>query len=335
MTVAPNGGRAEGGIRVLDPFSDLSAVVDLIAIAFGDRLDPAGKATLERMRHFAQGGPLLHWAWTLLGKSTMAPGLVWEVGDRLVGNVSLRRARGGGGYLIGNVVVHADYRGRGIGEALMRRAIRVVSRRGAPWVGLEVRADNDVARRLYDRLGFHEVGRTHHLLCAARERRTEGRVRSQGIRRARSADGDALVSLMRSVVPEDQRPLLEIQEDDYRPSWTRRLERWLRGEDEVWWVALRSGQIAGAVRAVRKRGAFPNELELVVRQEIQTRLAVDLVRQGAVNLGGSPGKPSEVCVPQGTDPLVRALEGEGFQRSRVLVQMKRRLRHRIPVQAGE
>ncbi len=333
MTAATQTPRAEGRIRPLDPFRDLESVVDLISVAFGDRLDPAGEATLARMRHFARGGPLLQWLWAFLGKATVAPGLVWVMDGHIVGNLSMRRTRGLGGYLIGNVVVHPHQRGKGIASALMKAAIKAIRRRGAHWVGLEVRADNEVARGLYERLGFQEVGRTHHFLRAG-GLKGSGRPPQSGLmKRGRRRDSDALVRLMRAVVPEEQRPLLEIQEDDYRPGWRRRVEHWLRCEDEVWWVVPGDGgaKIEGAVRTVQRRGVFPNRMEVLVRPGDSAGLGDDLVRQGVANLGRSSRKPIETSLPEATDSLVTALREEDFRELRVLIQMKRSLRRSFSV----
>lgn len=325
----------EGHVRPLDPFHDLEPVVDLISVAFGERLDPAGKATLARMRRFAHSGPLLQWARVLMGRATVTAGLVWVVNGRVVGNVSVRRARSSGGYLIGNVVVHPEWRGRGIASALMRKAIRVVSRRRAHWVGLEVRVGNEVARGLYERLGFQEVGRTHHLLRPAGTGQADQLARPDLMRRGRRRDGDALVQLMRAVIPEEQRPLLDVKRTDYHPSWGRRLEHWLRCEDEVWWVVPMEDPgedgIIGAVRAVHRRGAFPNCMEVLVHPGKGPSVESDLVRRGVASLRGSPRKPIEISLPRATGALLLALDEEGFQKLRVLIQMRRSLRQEIAV----
>jgi ribosomal protein S18 acetylase RimI-like enzyme len=323
--------QAEGQIRPFDPFQDLEAVVELIGVAFGDRLDPAGKATLARMRRFARGGPLLQWLWLFAGRATAAPGLVWEDDGRIVGNVSLRRAQGRGGYLIGNVVVHPDWRGRGIGGALMRSAIERVSGRGAHWVGLEVRADNGVARQLYEDLGFQEVGRTFHMLRPAGAPWEPSHPLPGSVRRGSRRDADALVELMLAVIPKEQRPLLEVQEIDYRPGVARALEHWLRGEWEAWWVADHDGAMCGAARAVRKLGRFPNQLEILVRAEHKGRVETALVRQGIASLRGSPKKPIEILLPVPGGQSLVALEKEGFEKLRVLIQMKRSLKYRVSV----
>ena len=57
-----------------------------------------------------------------------------------------------------NIVVARASRGRGLGRALMAAALRRMSEAGVRRCHLEVRASNDVARRLYATLGFAETG---------------------------------------------------------------------------------------------------------------------------------------------------------------------------------
>jgi len=56
---------------------------------------------------------------------------------------------------INNVAILPALRGRGIGTQLMRRVFDEARRLGARRATLEVRASNDGARRLYERLGFY------------------------------------------------------------------------------------------------------------------------------------------------------------------------------------
>ncbi len=57
-----------------------------------------------------------------------------------------------------NVAVRSDCRRRGIAEALMRELERLLPLRGAERITLEVRASNDPAIRLYEKLGYARVG---------------------------------------------------------------------------------------------------------------------------------------------------------------------------------
>ncbi|MGZ6575981.1 MAG: GNAT family N-acetyltransferase [Solirubrobacteraceae bacterium] len=56
-----------------------------------------------------------------------------------------------------DLAVHESWRGRGLGEALMRHAIATFPARGAGAVELKVHANNGPAVRLYKRLGMQVV----------------------------------------------------------------------------------------------------------------------------------------------------------------------------------
>lgn len=59
---------------------------------------------------------------------------------------------------VNNIAVHPDFRGKGIGEALMRHVIDKVRANGATFVTLEVRPSNAGAVALYRKLGFEILG---------------------------------------------------------------------------------------------------------------------------------------------------------------------------------
>ena len=56
---------------------------------------------------------------------------------------------------INNVAIRPAFRGRGLGTTLMHHVIAEARGLGAKRATLEVRASNQQARRLYDRLGFY------------------------------------------------------------------------------------------------------------------------------------------------------------------------------------
>jgi ribosomal-protein-alanine N-acetyltransferase len=56
------------------------------------------------------------------------------------------------------LAVAADEQGAGLGGTLLQALLDEARRRGCPEVLLEVRADNEAARRLYERFGFERIG---------------------------------------------------------------------------------------------------------------------------------------------------------------------------------
>ncbi len=59
---------------------------------------------------------------------------------------------------ITNVAVVAEARGLGIGEGLMREAMRIAKEHNVDVMSLEVRVSNLVAQNLYRKLGFQDGG---------------------------------------------------------------------------------------------------------------------------------------------------------------------------------
>lgn len=153
---------AEGHIRRLSLRRDLEAVADLVELCFADSLDPEGRSYLRNMREMARSAQLMAWTESFYDRTpTPQTGLVWEEEQRLVGNVSLipitvlaQRC-----YLIANVAVHPEHRGRGIGRLLTRAAMEFARSRHVPAVWLQVRDNNPAALHIYQQLAFVERAR--------------------------------------------------------------------------------------------------------------------------------------------------------------------------------
>jgi ribosomal protein S18 acetylase RimI-like enzyme len=77
-------------------------------------------------------------------------------GGQIVGSLTLAvfRIPTGVRAWIEDVVVDSTARGKGVGEALNREALRIAASRGARTVELTSRPSREAANRLYERLGF-------------------------------------------------------------------------------------------------------------------------------------------------------------------------------------
>ncbi len=75
-------------------------------------------------------------------------------------------ARDEGAAAIGNVYVRRDRRGRGLGRAVTAAVLHELA--GIETVGLNVRADNDAAIRVYESLGFVRYCEFREALATAR-----------------------------------------------------------------------------------------------------------------------------------------------------------------------
>jgi ribosomal protein S18 acetylase RimI-like enzyme len=85
--------------------------------------------------------------------------LVAEEDGALVGTLYLNTSNAGFGFVFGIYVV-PEARRRGIAEALVRAAARVLRDEGRPYLVLGVDTPNEAARALYAKLGFVDQART-------------------------------------------------------------------------------------------------------------------------------------------------------------------------------
>jgi GNAT superfamily N-acetyltransferase len=243
------------GIRPVNLRTDLSPLADLIELAFADSMDNSGRAAVREMRSLSRVRPALN---VLLGVNELVQGIslgyVWIADGTLVGNVSIYPAdipaRLGKTWIIANVAVHPDYRGRGIARQLMEKAIETIGTRRERAI-LQVDSSNTIARGLYERLGFVREGNWSHWRRSSTLRIPPPSNAGVYITRRRDHEWRAeyaLATMVRSAKDGGvgwQRPL---DEGLFRPSWLRAINNALsfrsqerliiRGEDGVLRSAL-------------------------------------------------------------------------------------------------
>ena len=126
--------------RMLRParLDDLPALLALEAQFPGDRLGA------RQFRHH-------------LGNPSAALRVLVENG-RIAGYALVLMRRGARPARLYSIAVDAAHRGRGFGATLLRDAEKIARRAGRTSLRLEVRADNRVARALYENSGYRAIG---------------------------------------------------------------------------------------------------------------------------------------------------------------------------------
>ena len=311
---------SQRGIRPVDPARDLPEVVELIALGFEEELGPRGQKMLREMRRAARPAPYIR---LLYATNAGLPGYVWEDGGQIVANLSLRRASAsrGRGWIIGNVVVHPDFRGQGIGRALMEHAMESARLRDGRWIGLEVRANNEIARTLYSHLGFHDVGRTAHMIHSpAADWPAFAAPEAEQWRKAKSEDRQRWARLAASIYGRLQLKVMEIYPGRYEFSGLdRTVLLWLRGIREKAWLQA-TDRPRRAVRARTERRHHFHHWDLLIHPDQTMEQARAAVTLAMTTLGNHPRWPVVTTVDVNA-PVVPVLEGCGFRHHRTLVQM--------------
>lgn len=153
--------KSKEGVRPINIATDLGQLADLIEQAFRHTMDASGKAAIQEMRHLSKIGGGLR---LLGGVNNFAQGIglgfVWVENHQIIGNVSIYPADlppdMGKTYIIANVAVYSDCRGKGIATRLMETSLQHIHDRGGRRVLLQVDMDNSIAHHLYHKLGFRD-----------------------------------------------------------------------------------------------------------------------------------------------------------------------------------
>lgn len=135
----------------------MSAAVDL-----QPRLRPMVETDLSRVIKIEEAAYPFPWTFGIF-RDCLRVGYhcyVYENPGGLIGHGVMSVAAGECHML--NICVHPDWQRRGFGRQLTEFLMDAARARGVTTALLEVRASNLVAYRLYQNLGFNEVGLRHH-----------------------------------------------------------------------------------------------------------------------------------------------------------------------------
>lgn len=311
----------KSGIRPVLSQRDMPAIVELIEIGFGKELDPKGRKMLEQMRRAAQ---YQRWAQWLSPSQPTPKGLVWVEEGRVVGNLSLRPAypRSTGGWLIGNVVVHPEFRSHGIGRALMDAAMAKVRSHSGKWIGLEVREDNEVARGLYEDMGFQAVGRLQHLIRPAGEAWPTTLRARRTWQSSRPNDKYHWFTLVKAIYHRRQQEILGLRPNIYEfGGIARAIEMWFAGERERAWLQMSGEEARLAARVWTDRRAHFHVWDLLIHPLAGADGAREtLARVTQAMHRARPWTTIAFIAEQAT--LHEALLIVGFETHRTLLQMQ-------------
>lgn len=316
---------AFSGMRPVRYRRDLAQIADLIELCFAGTLDAGGRAALREMRLTSQMGPLLWMVGRLLRAIPEANGFVWEEAGRVVGNVTVVPAGYGDGYVIANVAVYPDFRRRGIARELMRAALALVERQGK-FATLQVDAENEGARRLYESLSFA----TQRIFTRWRRptlKPTLGTVNSTlPLRRLARRDVPSLVALAERVRPNTSGGmgwLRPTQARTLRPQRLGELAMLVGGtRTDCWALKDTGGALIAALRAERRLGGLTTVFDALVQPDAQGHLEDALVAETIQRLDGRI-HPLLTDHPAGDSAMNEALTRHDFRPERTLVHMFR------------
>jgi ribosomal protein S18 acetylase RimI-like enzyme len=319
------------GPRPLDLRRDLKQVAALIEEAFGPELDAAGWAALRELRMAARLGPLLGLL-TPAGSrpNDMLDGFVWVEDGRVVGNVTTQRIpQFPSRYLIANVAVQQNYRGRGIASELMRIVLEHIVEQGGQWALLQVREDNDIARGMYQRLSFSEVMEEHRLRAETLPAIPDLPLPPGGeLRLLSNDDWHAVRYLINRAMPVDARWWHPTRASGFRegssPRLQRRLSRWLGVGHKIRWGLFFGEELMG-VLDVDVLVFNEHRVDILLHPEVRAEWSAPLLVYALRYLQRQPERPISAVLYDYQEPAIAALYEVGFEPFVTLVNMRKRV----------
>ena len=227
--------------------SDLSDLLNLFPLCFVKELefsgfDPDHLAGMVN-RAFGRTGTLFLGLLRLFGREPVKF-LVAEADGRVVGT-TIVNDRGKSGY-IGTVMVHPDYRRRGIATKLMTNAIDYIRRRKKTRAILHVESTNSSAKSLYVKLGFKAF---EHVAYFGRETNFQHALENVSEVKIREFEKDDLDKVYNLIVASEDPNSLRIFDFTKKDLKTSFLQRIFRFSTQKKLVALSKGNIVGYVEA--------------------------------------------------------------------------------------
>jgi ribosomal protein S18 acetylase RimI-like enzyme len=241
---------SQNQLRTFNPGRDAKAATDLVELCFADTLDPDGQSYLNRLHDTAYRNILIDWMSPFEPASLPRMGYVWEEAGHLVGYLSLIpfQHQHHSYFLIANVAVHPEYRGRGIGRALTRHALEYGCQHRARSAWLQVRAENVPAVHIYRTEGFVERAQRNSWFSPSASSPSQN-IRAANddfyVRARRSQDWKLQQAWLETFYPSELAWHLPLDRNALAPGFAGSLYRFLNLIHARHWVAQSNREILG------------------------------------------------------------------------------------------
>jgi ribosomal protein S18 acetylase RimI-like enzyme len=236
---------------------------------------------------------------------------VAEVDGKIVGTTMVTVQRRVG--YISTVMVHPDFRRKGIATALMKTAINNVQKRKSAKTVLHVVSTNDSAKDLYLKLGLKKFDDTFYLTADVDSLPNLDKAEAIQVRAFQKSDLDTVYTLIKSSRDPNWLKVYDFKKGDLKNSFWNRLFR-MSTMKRI--VAVKEGEIVGYASAsyttaketarIANIDVFPEMTSNGIEEEL-IRASVDFIKP-------SGAKKVLAIVPLTKGNLIKKLETLGFKK---------------------
>lgn len=312
------------GPRPINMNRDIPQVLKLLELVFGNTLDAESRRMLSQSAQTSQGPPFL-WRFSPAA-SKLSLGFVWEIDNRIVGNVTILTTKTPGRYLIVNVAVHPDYRRQGIARQLMIQVKRLLEARRGNQILLQVVKENEAAIALYHSLCYHTIGSMtswHASISRLRRLEVEPPHRTAvAIHELRGHEWRQAFALDQQCLPPDLNWPDTLPPDFYRTTLWGHLSNLFNGRRSETWVTHNGqNELTGLVNIFSEWG-HTHEVLIRVHPAWQGQLERPLFAKMIRRLQNMPRRNVRIFHPDNDAVMTELLRQANFAPRRTLTHMR-------------
>lgn len=316
-------GQFDPHIRPIALRKDLLHIANLIDLCFADNMDAEGRDYIRHIRQIAQNlGNFFAEGTTPENSQLPFHGYVWQENGEIIGNLTLIQVRkiDKFTYLIANVAVRPEWRGKGIGRQLTERAITHVREHGGKTIHLQVREDNPIAVHIYQSLGFGEYARRTTWTWLANTKLAQIDANDFQIRKRKADEWSQHKEWLRRTYPWSLTWNLPFNLERLKPGLLNWLSVFINGGDVRGWTAFRQEHNVGT--AVWERGVTGSDyVWLGINPDVEIEAISTLLRMTYQKIS----RPSRITINYPSGQAKEAFTGSGMKAENTLIWMKRSL----------
>lgn len=323
---------SENGIRPFDLARDLRPVASLISNAFAHELDHRGTAILREMRFMSYlAGFMRFFNGDTINYDDVFSGFVWVDENKVIGNVTVQRADNTGKrWQIANVAVAPEFRGKGIASRLIHQALAHVKESRGDSAVLQVYENNHIARSLYEKLGFENMGGVVELR-ANRVPYVTPPLSIPNFGTFRSNQWRSLYQLAGSQPNAQNKWWRNLRRTDFQMTFEEQCMEWfwrIIGRTSTMRRCVRVGtRFDAAIILTAQRWSGEHKIRIWSRPDVYGKFEAYLARWALAELQDYPRFPISLTVSTEYEATIKAFQHYDFQRKEALLTMRRKINH--------
>jgi ribosomal protein S18 acetylase RimI-like enzyme len=301
--------------------SDLNDLLGLFPMCFTKEFEISGfdpDHVVDMVnRAFGRTGMLILGLLRLCGKEPVKF-LVAEAGGKIVGTVIINNRRKSG--YISSVMVHPDFRGKGIATRLMTNALNYIRRRKKTRAVLHADSTNASAKSVYVKLGFKTFEHLAYFVRETNSMHVPENASGVKIREFQKDDLDQVYNLIKASEDPNSLRIFDFTKKDLKVPFLQRIFRFATQKKLI---AVLGGRIVGYAEAAYTTPKETGRIGSISVNCDERSLGIEkLLIEAANNEIAERGvRRIRIAVPTGKQELMETVKDLGFREVLVMEAM--------------